>query len=155
MFPTVCVRTGVPTEHGGAVVAAELPGRRWWTALAGPATTAMVARLTGRPTRTIALPVAPEVWRTWRRRTGAVVMLTAAALALLPAGVIRANVGLVVGAFVILAVTRYLAFRWAERFWVGLELRTDQGDVVVTHVHERFDDDARRLYVAGVGRRAG
>jgi hypothetical protein len=150
--PTVCVRSGQPTDGAIRVRATALEHAAAWEATAGTTLTRLVARLRRRPTVPVVLPVAPAVWRRWRHRLGRAVAVTTAGIGLLVAGVVGGQGGLIVLGVVLGVLGWWLRRRAWVGSWVGLAFRPDTGDILVTRTHPAFDDEARRLYVSSIRR---
>ena len=151
--PVVCVKTGVPTDRATRVRATALAHPARWEESVGTTAAVLVARLLRRPTTSVVLAVDDAAWRTWRRRLGRAVALASGGVGAIGVGLARGDLAVVGFGLLLVALSAFLRARSWRACWVGLQLRPDTGDIVVTRVHPAFADQARRLWVASLGQR--
>ncbi len=144
-YPELCVLTGAKTSRAVRLEAPEWEGRRWL--LAVPGFIAVIGRLPGRQRCSVALPVSPEAWKSWRRRQVAGVAALGFGIVAAVAGVVNGNpqqIGF--GMFMSATGVSYLTFS-NHRFWVTCRFRPATSTIIVEPTHAGFDAEARRLYL--------
>ena len=148
IYPERCVLSGVETTRAVRLAATEWGGRRWLLGVPGFALVA--GRLPGRGHCPVALPVSERIWKMWRiRDLGAMSTLTAGAT-FTGIGVVAGATGLAVfGLLVTIAAIAYRT-RAHHNFWVTCVLRPEDSTVLVEPTHQRFDDEARTLFIRTV-----
>ena len=127
IFPEHCVLTGERTT--GATHA------RAWT------------RRRAVPTRRVPLPVTKPALARLRMRSsiwGAIACFGLGAIAM---SVRNADPALAVIGGLVVTGSLWARLRAQRAFWVALELRADQGHVIVRRAHPAFDAEARRLFL--------
>ena len=152
-LPRVCMRTGRPTDEVVSMRVTPLRHFERWTFVVGTPLALMLARLIGRRSIRIVLPVVADAWLAWRKSFLRCVMLGSAGVGFLLVGAVR-NVPalLVVGVLLVM-------LNWAARVrlrlarWVGVELVPQKGHILVSRVHPEFDREAARLFAAAVNTR--
>lgn len=150
--PTHCVKTGERTDRATRVWATSLGGGSRAEALLGATATHALAVLLRRPAVRVVLPVSDRAWRRWRRPLGRAVLVGGLGLGIVVIGVLGGEPGgVLLGLAVAAAGWGLRARAWHVR-WVGLALRPDTGDILVSRVHPSFADEARRIYVDSVRR---
>lgn len=151
--PTVCVKTGEPTPRAVRVSAVGLPRAERYEAVLGVTLTVLVAKASRRPTMPVILAVASPAWRRWRRRLAVVLVVAMLGGGAVVAGLARGEQGVVLLGALLLALSWWLRLRAWRTCWVGLQLRPQGGDILVTRVHPAFGDHARRIYTQSIHRR--
>ena len=151
--PTVCVKTGVPTERCDAstersrcptpTCGSRSPARR---------SRGFVALVTGRRSPPVVLAVSPAAWKRWRGRLAVAVLVTAIGLGLLVVGLVRPDAGMVILGAVFTAAGWWLRRRSWRACWVGLHWHRGPDEVIVTRAHPAFADQARAIYVDSIRR---
>jgi hypothetical protein len=144
--PSVCVKSGVPTQAAVRVTAIATPNAERWQLWLGPLAVA-VARLRHRPVFQVILPVSERSWR-WVKRGRMWSMLAAGVgAALIVKGVGHAGLGTLALTWWLLIPAWLLRARFHWTRWVGLEYRPSQQDVRVTRVHRAFAEAAGVLWL--------
>ena len=100
----------------------------------------------------MAIPLSERAWKGGRARVLAGVVVTAAGLGAIVAGVVGGRVGSIVFGVPVAVLGWWLRLRATRMWWVGLTFRPDRGEVLVTRVHESFSAQARLLYTRSVSR---
>ena len=149
--PDRCVVDGVPTERAVRSTAVQVEAAHlWWCAL-GPLLVP-AARVAGRRTEPVVLPLSHGAWRRLRRALGTAVVTGGVGLGTIVAGVVE-GVPLLTACGVLVVVAAWLLrARALRRRWVGLELSADGERIVVTGAHPGFDASARDLFVRSLHR---
>ncbi len=124
-----------------------------WTFLIGTPLTMVLARLIGRRSIRIVLPVVAGAWLAWRKRFMRCVLLGAAGAGIALVGAVRQIPLLLVIGAVLLAWNWVARIRLRREHWVGVELIPQQGHILVSRVHPEFDREAARLFTAAVNAR--
>jgi hypothetical protein len=150
--PTVCVKTGVPTDGATRARAVALPHGDLWESVAGSVLTRLVALVTGRRSPPVVLAVSPAAWKRWRGRLAVAILVTAIGLGLLVVGLVRPDAGMVILGAVFTAAGWWLRWRSWRAWWVGLHWHRGPDEVIVTRVHPAFADQARAIYVDSIRR---
>jgi hypothetical protein len=148
IYPERCVLSGVETTRAVRLTATQWSGARWLLGVPGFAIVA--GRLPGHGRSPVALPVSERIWKMWRARD-------LAAMSTLAAGVTFVGIGLATGAtglavFGVLVAIAAIAYRTRahHNFWVTCVLRPDDSTGLVEPTHQRFDDEARMLFIRTV-----
>ncbi len=148
IYPERCVLSGVETTRAVRLAATEWGGRRWLLGVPGFALVA--GRLPGHGHCPVALPVSERIWKMWRIRD-------LAAMSMLTAGATFTGIGVVAGAtglavFGLLVAIAAIAYRTRahHNFWVTCTLRPADSTIAVEPTHQRFDDEARVLFIRTV-----
>jgi hypothetical protein len=144
--PTVCVKTGERTDRAARVRASSLPRAELWEATVGTSIASLVGAVLRRPTASVVLAVSEPAWRRWRRRLGRVLLLAMLGVGAIVVGASREQRGLVLLGAVLLASSWWRRRRAWQVCWVGLQLRPDHGDIIVSRTHPAFAAEARRIY---------
>ncbi len=150
--PVACAKTGEVTDRLAPARAVALRRAARWELAVGAALTRLVALVARRPSTAVAIPLSERVWKGGRARILTGVVVTAAGLGAIVAGVIGGRVGAVVIGVPIAVLGWWLRLRATRMWWVGLTFRPDRGEVLVTRVHESFSAQARQLYTRSVSR---
>lgn len=151
--PTACVKTGEPTQRAVRVAAVALPHAETWQAAIGATLTRVVATVVRRPTARVILAVSERAWQRWRRRLAVVLVVAMLGGGAIVAGIARGEQGVVWLGLLLLALSWWLRLRAWRTCWVGLQLRPEEDDILVTRVHPAFSDEARRIYIQSIRRR--
>jgi len=146
VLPSVCVKSGEPTDAAIRVRAVDSPHAELFTAAIGQAATVALLRVLRRRVETVSLPVSEASWRLWRGRLAVSVLLSAIGSALALVGLLRGITGMLVVGVLILGGGWLNRVRAWNNAWVGVELRAARGEVVVSRVHSTFDVEAKVMY---------
>ena len=148
IYPERCVLSGVETRRAVRLTATQWGGRRWLLGVPGFAPVA--GRMPGHGRCPVALPVSERIWKMWRARD-------LAAMSTLTAGATFFGIGLATGAtglavFGLLVAIAAVAYRTRSHhdFWVTCTLRPENSTILVEPTHQRFDDEARKLFTRTV-----
>ncbi len=151
--PHVCVKTGQKTDRAIRARAVDLgaSGGSWERAV-GSRLTVLVARLGRRPVAALVLPVSEAAWKQWRIRLGRVVAINAFALGVFAIAIVRWEFGYLLLGLIVAALGWRMRVRAWRECWVGLEFRSEAGDIVISRVHPAFAEEAKQLYVGSIWR---
>ena len=151
--PHVCMKTGQKTDRAIQARAADFgTASAAWERVAGSRLTIFLARLWRRPVTPLVLPIAEAAWKQWRARLGRVVAINAFALGVFAIAVIRWELGYVLLGSIVAALGWRMRVRAWRECWVGLEFRSESGDIVISRVHPAFAEEAKQLYVGSIWR---
>lgn len=114
--------------------------------------TRLVASIRRRRSVALVLPVHGDAWKRWRTRLARAVIVLAFALGVLGIGVARQESGMLVLSAIVGAIGWRMRTRAWRGLWVGLTLRADAGEIVVSRVHPAFAEQAKQLYLDAVWR---
>jgi hypothetical protein len=147
-FPDVCVLTGEPTAHAARLTATTWSGPRWMLGI--PAFVTILGALPGRERAAVALPVSPRVWRMWQRRNAiGIAAAVVGALWMVTGAVLGSAVMLVLGAIITVLAVVYRT-RAVVNYWLTCRLNPAAGTILVEPTHPRFDEAAKRLFIASL-----
>jgi hypothetical protein len=148
IYPEHCVLSGVETTRAVRLTATQWSGARWLLGVPGFAL--VVGRLRRSGHCPVALPVSERIWKMWRTRDLAAMSTLAAGVTFVGIGVVTGATGLAVfGLLVVIAAIAYRT-RAHHNFWVTCVLRPEDSTVLVEPTHQRFDEDARMLFIRTV-----
>jgi hypothetical protein len=150
--PVACAKTGEVTDRLAPARAVDLRRAARWELAVGATLTRVVALVARRPSLAVAIPLSERAWKGGRVRVLAGVVVTAAGVGAIFAGVISGRVGAIVLGVPITVLGWWLRLRATRMWWVGLTFRPDRGEILVTRVHESFAAQARLLFTRSVGR---
>jgi hypothetical protein len=148
IYPDRCVLSGIETMRAVRLSATRWRGPRWLLGMPGFAV--VVRRLPGRRHCPVALPVCERIWKMWRLRDLAAMSTLTAGATFLGIGVVTGATGLAV--FGILVAIAAIAYRTRahQYFWVTCTFRPEDSTIIVEPTHQRFDDEARALFIRTV-----
>jgi hypothetical protein len=110
----------------------------------------VAGRLPGHRHCPVALPVSERIWKMWRVRDLAAMSTVTAGGTFFGIGAVAGATGLAVfGLLVAIAAIPYRT-RAHHNFWVTCVLRPEDSTVLVEPTHQRFDEDARMLFIRTV-----
>jgi len=148
IYPERCVLSGVETTRAVRLTATQWGGRRWL--LGVPDFAPIAGRMPGHGHCPVALPVSERIWKMWRARDLAAMSTLAAAVTFVGIGLGTGATGLAVfGLLVAFAAVAYRT-RAHHNFWVTCTLRPENSTILVEPTHQRFDEDARALFIRSV-----
>lgn len=150
--PTHCVISGKKTDGAVKVWAIAAKHLDW---IIGPLGVLGVglARLAGRETLQITLPVDQLLWKHWQRRATMSFLVAWIGAGALAVGTIRADTQLTVFGLISIVLAMGLRGWFFRRFWVSTQLRPSTRDILIRRAHPDFGQDAKELYIAALRRR--
>ena len=150
--PTACVKTGRLTDRAVHVRASDLgPSTLRWEEWVGGGTR-LVAAVRRRPSVALVLPVHADAWKRWRTALTRALIVLAFALGVFGIGIARQESGMLALSVIIAAIGWRMRTRTWRTLWVGLTLRADAGEIVVSRVHPEFAEQAKQLYLDALWR---
>lgn len=145
IYPERCVLSGVETARAVRLTATRWGGARWLLGVPGFAL--VVGRLLRHEHSPVALPVSERIWTMWRIRDLTAMSALTAGVTFFGIGVVTGATGLsVFGLVVAIAAITYRT-RAHHNFWVTCTLRPENSTIIVEPTHQRFDDEARMLFI--------
>lgn len=150
-LPDRCVLSGAATTNAVRETAVAWSHANWL--LGVPGVVPLLAVLQRSKTARVALAVDRAVWRRWRRRTAAAGALLAAGVVLLAVGIVNGELAMgLVGIGVTLTAAAYRT-RAAHDYWVICTLDPGRGTITVEPTHPDFDRQVRALFERSLHRR--
>ncbi len=146
--PERCVLSGAGTTRAVRLTATQWGGARWLLGVPGFAL--VVGRLRRHGRCPVALPVSERVWKMWRVRDLSAMSALTAGATFIGIGVVTGAIGLAVFGILVAVAAITHRTRAHHNFWVTCVLRPEDSTVLVEPTHQRFDEDARMLFIRTV-----
>lgn len=144
-FPDRCVLTGEKTETAVYVWAIESSNAQWLLGVLGYLGV-ILAKLAGRQTIRLGVPITQRPWGIWKRRANLYLAMTSAGFGFVLAGFFQSSVGFVVFGIILAAASRAQRMRALQNYWIIAELKPRTGHILVRPTHADFDAKAREMF---------
>ena len=148
IYPERCVLSGVETTRAVRLDATQWGGPRWMLGVPGLAFVA--GRLPRHERCPVALPISERVWKLWRFRELAAMATLTAGATFFGIGAATGATGLAVFGLVVMIAALAYRTRAHHNFWVTCTLRPEASTIIVEPTHQRFDEEARKLFTRAV-----